>query len=211
LKTTVILMLIFILPFLLINCRIQDNPEHTGMPDPEHIRIQQTVEKVNIVYGTKKTPITLHKPDKAYFEILPAKALDAGNRVSLKANDASWRADICSFVFIDDGTSGEPFVEYYYQGTLSDPQKEFETYHQDVTELGIKHQNQPVKCIKSTYQKVNDKQIYESYFVGFEFEDTVGEECVGRGLLGFQIYMRDRLLSQNELKNLFNQLFYMER
>jgi len=210
-KLAAILTLLCIVVFCFAACRPKDNPEDTGMPDPGYMRTLQSVQKVNLVYGTGKTVVTLHKPPEAYFEISPAKALEAGNSVSLKADDSSWRADVCSTVCFDDGTQGEVFAEYYYKGKLPDDRKEFVYYTQDVTDLGIKHMDKPVKCIKSTYKTANDKQTYESYFVGFEFEDTDGAQCIGKGLMGFKMYMRDRILSENQLKSIFKQLFYIEK
>ena len=210
-KITVFLVLSCIVIFCLAGCRPKDNPGDTGMPDPNFIRTQQSVKKVNVVYGTEKAVVTLNKPDNAYFEISPAKALERNSSVSLKADDSSWRADICSTVCFDNGISDEEFAQYYYNGVLPDSQKEFELYNQEVTELGITHMNKPVKLIKSTYKKANDNQTYESYFVGFEFDDTDGKKYIGKGLMGFKIYMQDKPLSTSKLKSIFNQLFFIER
>jgi len=210
-KTAVIPLILCIVLIFLTGCFKKGNPGDTGMPDPHHILTQKTVAKVNISYGTDKSIITLRKPDNAYFEILPQIALDVRSTVSLKADDSSWRADICSAICPYDGASTEAFAEYYFKGKLSESQAEFEAFAQDVTDLGIAHMNRPVKLIKSTYKRPNDKKSYEAYFVGFEFEDTVGGKQIGNGLMGFKIYMIDKVLSEKQLKSIFNQLFFIER
>lgn len=210
-KMAVIPLILCIVLIALAGCFKKGDPGDTGMPDPQHILVQKTVTKVNLTYGTEKKIATLRKPDNAYFEILPQNALDVVNTVSLKANDSSWRADICSAICPYDGTSTEAFAEYYFNGKLSDSQTEFDAFVQYVTDLGITHMDKPVKLIKSTYKLPNDKQSYESYFVGFQFEDTVDGKQIGNGLMGFKIYMIDKVLSEEQLKSIFNQLFFIER
>ena len=56
--------------------------------------MQKTVKQVNMMYGTDKLPITLYKPDDAYFTISPGIALNARERVWLRANDSSWSAEV---------------------------------------------------------------------------------------------------------------------
>lgn len=210
-KTTILLSMICIAFFGFTSLLTRDDPGDTGMPDPGHKSIQKSVEKVNVVYGTEKKTITLRKPDNAYFEILPDNALKPNNSISLKANDSSWRADITSCICRSDGTSTEPFAEYYFNGRLHTSGKDFEYFHQEAAMLGTTHMNKPVMCIISTYKKTNEEQPCKSYFVGFEFDDTVAAENVVKGLMGFKIHMRKRVLSDKELKSLFNQLFFIER
>lgn len=210
-KTIVFLVLACIVIFCFAGCNAKDSPEHTGMPDPEVVRRQKTVEKVNIVYGADKASVTLHKPSNAYFEISPERAQSAGERVWLSANDSSWRAEIFSTVYSESSEQNEAFAEYYFNGKLSDSQTKFDAFVQYVTDLGITHMGKPVKLIKSAYKKPNDKQTCEAYFVGFQFEDAVDGKQIGNGLIGFKIYMIDRVLSESELKSIFNQLFFIER
>ena len=92
--SSVILMLASIAVFRFTCCKAKENPRYTGMPDPEFVRKQKTVEKVNMVYGTDKCPITLYRPVDAYFNVAPGTALNARDRVWLRANDSSWSADV---------------------------------------------------------------------------------------------------------------------
>lgn len=43
-------MLVCIAVFRFTCCKAKENPRYTGMPDPEFVRRQKTVEKVNIDY-----------------------------------------------------------------------------------------------------------------------------------------------------------------
>ena len=43
-------MLVCIAVFRFTCCKAKENPRYTGMPDPEFVRRQKTVEKVNMVY-----------------------------------------------------------------------------------------------------------------------------------------------------------------
>ena len=89
----IFLMLVCIAVFRFTCCKAKENPS-TGMPDPEFVRKQKTVEKVNMVYGTDKCPITLYRPVDAYFTVAPGTALNARDRVWLRANDSSWSAEV---------------------------------------------------------------------------------------------------------------------
>ena len=92
--TSVFLMLVCIAVFCYTGCKTKENPRYTGMPDPEFVLKQKTVKQVNMMYGTDKLPITLYKPDDAYFTISPGIALNARERVWLRANDSSWSAEV---------------------------------------------------------------------------------------------------------------------
>ena len=209
-----------IIVFLLVVCiavfcytgrKTKENPRYTGMPDPEFIRKQKTVKQVNMMYGTDKFPITLYKPDDAYFTIPPVIALNAGERVWLRANDSSWSAEVFGVVCFDKSVQSEAFVEYYYKGELSNFDEELEYFRQEVTDLGITYMNKPVKRIKSTYKKANEKKTYEACFVGFEFDDTSNGVPSGRGLMGFKIYSVKKEISVSYIKGIFCGLFYPER
>lgn len=72
------------------------------MPDPEFVRRQKTVEKVNMVYGTDKCPITLYRPVDAYFTVAPGTALNARDKVWLRADDSSWSAEVFGVVCVEN-------------------------------------------------------------------------------------------------------------
>lgn len=208
---SVFLTLICIAVFCYTGCKAKENPRYTGMPDPEFVRKQRTVKQVNMVYGTDKFPITLYKPDDAYFTIAPGIALNAGDRVWLRANDSSWSAEVFGVVYFESSVQNEAFVEYYYKGELSNSDEKFECFRQEVTDLGITYMNKPVKRIKSTYKKANEKETYEACFVGFEFDDTSNGVPSGRGLMGFKIYSIKKEITVSYIKGMFCELFYPER
>ena len=205
------LMLVCIALFCYKGCKSKGNPRYTGMPDPEFVCKQKAVNKVNMVYGTDKIPITLYKPNDAYFTIPPGIALNAGERVWLRANDSSWSAEVFGVVCFDNSLQSEYFVEYYYKGELSNSDEELEYFRQEVTDLGITYMNKPVKLIKSTYKKSNKKKTYEACFVGFEFDNTSNGVPFGRGLMGFKIYSIKKEISAGYIKGMFCELFYPER
>ena len=157
-------MLVCIAVFRFTCCKAKENPRYTGMPDPEFVRKQKTVEKVNMVYGTDKFPITLYKPNDAYFAIPPGIALNAGERVCLRANDSSWSAEVFGVVCFENRVQSEAFVEYYYKGELSNSGEKLECFRQEVTDLGVTYMNKPVKRIKSTYKKTKDGLVYDFRF-----------------------------------------------
>ena len=94
-------------------------------------------------------------------------------------------------------------VEYYYKGELSHSDEELEYFRQEVTDLGITYMNKPVKHIKSTYKKANEKKTYEACFVGFEFDDTSNDVPSGRGLMGFKIYSNKKKFQSVTSKTYF--------
>lgn len=210
-KIIVIAALVCVALILFVSCATKDNPETTGMPDPGYINDQKGIKKANIVYGTDKIPITLFKPDGAYFNISPAVALAEKTRVSIMADDSSWSAVVFGTVCYDDGASGEDFAQFYYNGKLHDPGEKYDYFRQQVTETGATYADKPVKLIKSTYKYKNSKDIYESRFVGFEFEDTSDGVPCGKGLMGLKIYDRGKKLSDNYLSNLFKAMFTVYR
>ncbi|MGN0450862.1 MAG: hypothetical protein ACI4FN_01930 [Acutalibacteraceae bacterium] len=209
--SSVFLMLASIAVFRFTCCKAKENPRYTGMPDPEFVRRQKTVEKVNMVYGTDKCPITLYRPVDAYFTVAPGTALNARDRVWLRADDSSWSAEVFGVVCFENRVQSEDFVEYYYKGELSNSGEKLECFRQEVTDLGVTYMNKPVKRIKSTYKKTNEKETYEACFVGFEFDDTSNGIPSGRGLLGFKIYSIKKEISVSYIKEIFCELFYPER
>ncbi len=92
-------------------------PKNTGMPDPHISQIHNSVGHVNMVCGTDKNKITLYKPDNAVFEVTPLVSRNAGSRVSLLADDKTWRAAIGAVIY-SETRSGEPFADYYFSGKL---------------------------------------------------------------------------------------------
>lgn len=205
------LILVCIAVFCYTGRKTKGNPRYTGMPDPEFIRKQKAVKQVNMMYGTDKFPITLYKPDDAYFTIPPGIALNAGERVWLRANDSSWSAEVFGVVCFENSVQSETFVECYYKGELSNSDEELEYFRQEVTDLGVTYMNKPVKHIKSTYKKANEKKTYEACFVGFEFVDTSNGVPSGRGLMGFKIYSVKKEISVSYIEGIFCGLFYPER
>ena len=209
--TSVFLMFVCIAVFCYLGCKSKENPRYTGMPDPEYIRKQKTVKQVNMMYGTDKLPITLYKPDDAYFTIPPGIFLNAGERVWLQANDSSWSAEVFGVVCFENSLQSEALVEYYYKGELNNSDEELEFFRQEVTDLGITYMNKPVKHIKSTYKKSNERKTYEACFVGFEFDNTSNGVPSGRGLMGFKIYSIKKEISAGYIKGMFCELFNPER
>lgn len=208
---SVFLTLVCIAVFCYAGCKAKENPEYTGMPDPEFVRKQKTVKQVDMVYGTDKFPITLYKPNDAYFTCAPGIALNARDRVWLRADDSSWSAEVFGVVYFEDSVQSEAFVEYYYKGELSNSNEKLECFRQEVTNLGITYMNKPVKRIKSTYKKANEKKTCEACFVGFEFDDTSNGTPSGRGLMGFKIYSIKKEISVGYIKGMFCELFCPER
>lgn len=192
-KTVILFILVGAILLCIASCRIKNNPGDTGMPDPYFIQTQKSIEKANIVYGADESPITLRKPKNAYFSIAPSVALNRNKSVHIKANDASWQADVYYAL-------NEPFVVYYYKGVVND----FEYFYQEITDLGITHFNKQVKYIKSTYKNPNEKDVYEIHFVGFE-------DAESDGIIGFKIYSPEKELSATYLRDLFSELFFQER
>ena len=120
-------------------------------------------------------------------------------------NEKKWRADIGGVL-----SSEEAFAEYYFDGTLSNAD-EYESFNQEVTDLKRNFMGNAVFLIKTTYKKSGDENIYESRFVGYEFEDTLDGKLIGKGLMGFKIYELKNEVSVSTCKMIFTQLFYTER
>lgn len=210
-KTAIVLVLMCLAALIVIGCNAKGQPEHTGMPDPAYISRQKSTEKVNMVYGTDKVIVTLYKPSKAYFSIMPERAQNAGDRVYLEADDGTFSAEIFSTVYFDGNDSNEAFAEYYFCGELVKFKDEYEYFHQETQELGVSYKNMQAKRITSTYKRKGEKEEFSSCFVGFEFENTNGSEPEGKGLMGFKIYGRGREISDRFVKGLFNEMFRFER
>ena len=177
---------------------------NTDVSDDESADITETedeaaVETIKMVYGDDEIPITLHKPENASFTLGSDTPDDAGDLVGLSADDYSWDAEIMGYKNYGEIGSNEPFVEQYFLGEVVT--EDYESYEENVTDLGISYEGEPVKAIRYTYKKADDDEPYSECFVGFEYKGTDDE-----GLMGMKISLEDDL-SDSELKTLFNELF----
>ena len=164
---------------------------------------EDAVNKINMKYGDDEVSITLYKPDDAFFSVDSEDALDAGDIVIMLADDYSWDAEIMGYKHFEGIGSNEPFVEYYFDGAVSD---NYASYEQEITDLGIDYEGKPVKLIRYTYKDVGDEEEYKGCFVGFEYKGTDDS-----GLFGLKIGLFDEELSDSYIKGLFNQMFTCER
>lgn len=185
----ILLALAGVMIFCFAGCRTNGAPKNSGMPDPYHTGKWVSVKKVNMTYGTDKTIVTLSKPHSATFTFYGDDPLNAGNRVELKANNNTWKAEIRGY-FPGDA----PFVDEYFLGD-----------NQEIEDSGMSHMNTPIKIIRYSY-KADEKTVNEC-FIGFEFADTEH----GRGLMGIRFHSFKSPLSKNTLKGIFNELFFIER
>lgn len=165
---------------------------------------EDTVKEINMVYGDDETPVTLHKPENASFTLGSDTPEDAGDLVGLCADDYSWDAEIMGYKNYGDIGSNEPFVEYYFLGEVVT--EDYESYNEEVTDLGINYEGNPVKVIRYTYKTTDDDETYSECFVGFEYKGSDDN-----GLMGIKIGSFEEDLSDNELKKLFSELFYLEK
>ena len=164
---------------------------------------EEVVDKINMTYGDDEVRITLHKPEGAFFSVDAEDALDAGDIVIMLADDYSWDAEIMGYKHFEGISSNEPFVEYYFDGAASD---DYTFYEQEMTDLGIDFEGKPVKLIRYTYKEVDDDEEYKECFAGFEYKGTDDS-----GLMGLKITGFEEDLSDSYIKDLFNQMFVLER
>ena len=183
---------------------LEEDTEHSE-EDTEHSEedTADVVNKINMTYGDDEMPITLYKPDDAAFAVDSEDALDAGDIVILVADDYSWDAEIMGYKHFEGISSNVPFVEYYFDGAVSD---KYTSYEQELTDLGIEYEGKPVKLIRYTYKEVGDEEEYKECFVGFEYKGSDDS-----GLMGAKIGAFEEELSDDYIKGLFNQLFCLER
>jgi len=163
---------------------------------------EEAVEKITMTYGDDETKITLHKPDDASFMVDAEDADDAGDIIIMTADDFSWDAEIMGYKHFEGISSNEPFVEYYFDGAASD---DYTSYDQEMTELGIDYEGNPVKLIRYTYTEVDDEEEYKECFVGFEYKGSDDN-----GLMGLKIGSFEEDLSDDYIKDLFSQIFTSE-
>lgn len=205
-KKLLALLLAGILVFAFAGCNKGDieagpkSTEHTAEP----AGADDVVEKINMFYGDDETTITLNKPEDASFAIGAEEALDAGDIVVICADDYSWDAEIMGYKYYEGIGSNVPFVDYYFAGTVNE--EEYASYEEEIKDLGISYEGKPVKVIRYTYTEIDDEEVYEECFVGFEYKGTEDQ-----GLFGLKIGAFDEDLTDEYLKGLFQQLTFLER
>ena len=204
-KKLLALLLAGIMIFALVGCNneeVSDETDNSGYSE-ELDEAEDVVNKINMTYGDDETKITLHKPDGAFFSVDAEDAEDAGDIVIMLADDYSWDAEIMGYKHFEGISSNEPFVEYYFDGAASD---DYTFYEQEAIDLGIDFEGKPVKLIRYTYKEVDDEEEYKACFVGFEYKGTEDS-----GLFGLKIGSFEEDLSDDYIKDLFNQIFRLER
>ena len=204
-KKLLALLLAGILVFALVGCNdaeVSEEADNSGYSE-ELDEAEDVVNKINMTYGDDKTKITLYKPDDASFSVDSEDAEDAGDIVVMIADDYSWDAEIMGYKHFEGISSNVPFVEYYFDGAASD---NYTFYEQEMADLGIEYEGKPVKLIRYTYKEVDDEEEYKECFVGFEYKGTEDS-----GLFGLKITPSDEELSDDYIKDLFNQIFRLER
>ena len=200
-KKVLALLLAGIMIFALVGCNnaeVSEEADNSGYSE-ELDEAEDVVNKINMTYGDDETKITLHKPDGAFFSVDAEDAEDAGDIVIMLADDYSWDAEIMGYKHFEGISSNEPFVEYYFDGAVSD---DYTFYEQEAIDLGIDFEGKPVKLIRYTYKEVDDEEEYKECFVGFEYKGTEDS-----GLFGLKITPSDEELSDDYIKDLFTQIF----
>ena len=198
-KKFLALLLVGLMLFSLAACGEKEdvsNDEPTGVTEDG----EDVVKEIKMVYGDDETPITLHKPKDASFTLGSDTPEDAGDLVGLSADDYSWDAEVMGYKNYGDIGSNEPFVEKYFLGEVVT--EDYESYDENVTDLGISYEGNPVKAIRYKYKKTDDDEEYSECFVGFEYKGTDDS-----GLMGMKIGDFDEELSDSKLKELFSELF----
>ena len=201
-KKLLALLLAGLLVFAFAGCNnddIEAGPDSVETVDEFEEVEEEVVEKITMTYGDDMTPITLCKPDGAFFSVDAEDAEDAGEIVIMLADDYSWDAEIMGYKHFEGISSNVPFVEYYFDGATSD---NYDSYDQQVTELGIDYEGKPVTLIRYTYKEAGDEQEYKECFVGFEYEGTEDS-----GLMGLKIASFEEDLSDDYIEKLFTQTF----
>ena len=161
---------------------------------------EEVVEKINMVYGDDEIKITLSKPENAVFTLGSDTPEDAGDLVGLCAEDYSWDAEVMGYKYYEAIGSNVPFVDYYFAGNVNE--EEYTAYEQEITDLGIAYNGNPVQAIRYTFSEVDDEESYTECFVGFEYKGSA--DC---GLMGIKLVESEGELSDDELKTLFTELF----
>ena len=160
----------------------------------------EIVKKINMVYGDDEKAITLTKPENAEFTMGTDDPDNAGDLVGICADDYSWDAEIMGYKYYEGIGSNVPFVDYYFADSVNE--EEYTAYEQEITDIGIEYEGNPVQIIRYTYKEVDDEKSYSECFVGFEYKGA--DDC---GLMGLKITSPENELSDDYLKNLFMELF----
>lgn len=171
---------------------------------PESEVSEDTVNKAGIVYGDDETPITLTKPDGASFTLVGDDPLNSGDMIGLCADDYSWDAEIMGYKYYEGIGSNVPFVDYYFAGAVNE--EEYASYEEENEELDISFEGKPVKVIRYSFKEIDDEEEHKEIFVGFEYK---GNE--DQGLFGVKIGAFDEDLTDKYLRDLFNELTFIER
>ena len=200
-KKLLALLLAGIMLFAIVGCNKDDI--EAGPDSTEHME-EDVVNEINMTYGDDEVSITLYKPDNASFMVAPEDALEAGDIVTIIADDYSWDAEIMGYKYYEGIGSNEPFVDYYF--TDSVVSEDYVSYEQEVVDLGINYEGKPVKLIRYIFKETGDEEEYKECFVGFEYKGTDDS-----GLFGLKIGAFEEELSNSYIENLFNQMFVQKR
>ncbi len=200
-KKLLALVLAGIMVFAFAGCNIEDIEAGPNSTDRLN---KDAVEKINMIYGDDEVTITLRKPDGASFMVDPEEALNAGDAVTMIADDYSWDAEIMGYKYYEAIGSNVPFVDYYYAGGVNE--EEYAAYEETITDLGTSFEGKPIKLIRYTFKEVGDEEEYKECFVGFEYKGTED-----KGLFGLKIGAFDEELSDSDIRALFEQMIASER
>ena len=203
-KKLLAILLAGILVFSLAACGGTNSDVDVDIDEPGNEVSEDTVTKVGMVYGDDEIAITLTKPDDAEFTLVGDDPLDSGDMVGLCAEDYSWDAEVMGYKYYEGIGSNVPFVDYYFAGSVNE--EEYASYEETISDLGIDFEGKPVKVIRYTFKEVDGEEEYKECFVGFEYKGTEDQ-----GLFGVKIAAFDEDLTDNYLKELFNQLITLER
>lgn len=163
-------------------------------------------ETALFLYGYDELPFTIYKPGCASFMSEPEA--EGRDMITLVENDNAWVMDIWGAVAFDYGEATDPFANYYFKGSLSELESEYyEIESQNVKNLGVSFDGKPVKRVETVIRDIEDDEVSTDVFVGFELESTNGGKKTGVGLVGFQLYMYEELPSDDELAELFCEVF----
>lgn len=201
-KKLMALLLAVIMVFAFTGCNNEDI--EAGPDSTDRWEDTDVVNEVNMIYGDDETSITLYKPSDASFTTAPDSPEDTEEIVTLCADDFSWDAEIMGYKYYEGIGSNVPFVDYYFCGSVVS--EDYESYEQEVTDLGIDYEGKPVKLIRYTFKEAGDDEEYKECFVGFEYKGADDQ-----GLFGIIIGAFDEEPSDNYIKGLFSEVFTPER
>lgn len=202
-KTIFALLLAGLMVFSFAGCN-KENIE-AGPDSTDHLHTSGAIKKINLIYGDDEFLVTVYKPEGAEFaahsNVLPKTSVFA----ELSAINLSWKAEIMGYKYNEGNVSCEPFVDYYFSGSVTS--KDYDFYEQNVTDLGFDFEGRPVKLIRYTYKKVNEEKENKECFVGFEYSGSKDKGLIGVKIMG----AFNNTPSDNYIKGLFKQIFRHER